>query len=117
MEGIVNRNHNNTTVKEAALLVLTLIAAGEGNHPAVKKTLNSILSRLDQVDSGSEKNDFSNLQHPDVIPFKSRQTKKNVCQPRSAPPQFRIFSPCDDEDVTAYRPQVRKSPQLSVYVE
>lgn len=103
MEGIMDRNHGQTAIQERALLVLTLIAAGEGNHPTVKKALKSLLVKLENPCDEPGPPGVPVSQHVDIIPFNRYQEKKK-------PPGLRIFS-SDNEDVV----KKVKSPRLKVF--
>ena len=118
MEGIMNSNQGMTAIKDRALLVLTLIVAGEGDHPAVKNALKSILSKLDTPLSEPEELDAFDSQPAQIIPFKRFQKKNGNQKIKKESPKFRIFSPENEEMIKVRQfAAPGKSPRLKVYVD
>ena len=114
----MNSNQGMTAIKDRALLVLTLIVAGEGDHPAVKNALKSILSKLDNSCSEPDVLDDYDSQPAQIIPFKRFQIKNSNQKIKRELQKFRIFSPENDEMIKVRQIAVQgKSPRLKVYVD
>ena len=114
----MNSNQGMTAIKDRALLVLTLIVAGEGDHPAVKNALKSILSKLDNPCNEPEMREDYNSQTAQIIPFKRFQIKNSNQKIKKESHKLRIFSPENEEMIKVRQfADLGKSPRLKIYVD
>ena len=114
----MNRNRRQTAIQNKALLVLTLIAAGEGNQPVVKKALRSMLSQLERISDDADCMDFEDLQHVDVIPFQRFQQERMSRNAKQESSPLKRFVSSDKNDAFILDfPETDRFPKLCVYKE
>jgi|GEM_PF-4481687 len=89
-------NENQKTT-QTALVILTLIAAGEADHPVVKQALRRLLEELDGHKFRQES--FSEQEVATILPFRKLSPKRLTTQSDEMP-RFRIFDPEADKAKT-----------------
>ncbi|MDR1960043.1 MAG: hypothetical protein LBQ54_13525 [Planctomycetaceae bacterium] len=110
----MNQEENCQNVYRTAFVVLTLIAAGEKNHPSVKKGLRFLLDSLDANTVPTES--FGDMPEvPEVIPFKTNEDRVKNQHPHVE--RLRIFNPETERRTPHQRIGTGAVPKIRIFVE